>query len=113
MRDFVRLAGQFENRPIKNVEDKTRLLKLKFPPGTYILARLEFAPISLSLPVSNDCVFAKGSAYSVFVWITRNRRRRAKALLDFERHDDDELGFRKNDIVTVSCLSTVCKAEHG
>ena len=59
------------------------------------------------------CVFAKGSAYSVFVWITRNRRRRAKALLDFERHDDDELGFRKNDIVTVSCLSTVCKAEHG
>lgn len=32
---------------------------------------------------------------------SRNRRRRAKALLDFERHDDDELGFRKNDIVTV------------
>jgi len=24
-------------------------------------------------------------------------------LLDFERHDDDELGFRKNDIVTVCC----------
>ena len=24
-------------------------------------------------------------------------------MLDFERHDDDELGFRKNDIVTVSC----------
>lgn len=37
----------------------------------------------------------------IFVWIIRNRRRRAKALLDFERHDDDELGFRKNDIVTV------------
>jgi len=35
------------------------------------------------------------------VSIIRNRRRRAKALLDFERHDDDELGFRKNDIVTV------------
>ena len=33
--------------------------------------------------------------------INRNRRRRAKALLDFERHDDDELGFRKNDIITV------------
>ena len=33
--------------------------------------------------------------------LIRNRRRRAKALLDFERHDDDELGFRKNDIVTV------------
>ncbi|KAK3552896.1 hypothetical protein QTP86_028003 [Hemibagrus guttatus] len=33
--------------------------------------------------------------------VSRNRRRRAKALLDFERHDDDELGFRKNDIITI------------
>jgi len=23
--------------------------------------------------------------------------------LDFERHDDDELGFRKNDIITIIC----------
>ncbi|KAI8494672.1 Small G protein signaling modulator 3, partial [Branchiostoma belcheri] len=36
-----------------------------------------------------------------FVNVSRNRRRRAKALLDFERHDDDELGFRKNDIITI------------
>ena len=36
-----------------------------------------------------------------YVNVARNRRRRAKALLDFERHDDDELGFRKNDIITV------------
>jgi len=28
-------------------------------------------------------------------------------LLDFERHDDDELGFRKNDIVTVCCAAAV------
>lgn len=39
-----------------------------------------------------------------FLVVSRNRRRRAKALLDFERHDDDELGFRKNDIITVSQL---------
>jgi len=38
-----------------------------------------------------------------YVNVARNRRRRAKALLDFERHDDDELGFRKNDIITVRC----------
>ena len=38
-----------------------------------------------------------------YVNVARNKRRRAKALLDFERHDDDELGFRKNDIITV-CL---------
>lgn len=37
-----------------------------------------------------------------FLVVSRNRRRRGKALLDFERHDDDELGFRKNDIITVS-----------
>ena len=39
-----------------------------------------------------------------YVNVARNRRRRAKALLDFERHDDDELGFRKNDIITVRLL---------
>ena len=37
-----------------------------------------------------------------YVNVARNRRRRAKALLDFERHDDDELGFRKNDVITVT-----------
>ncbi|XP_023077689.1 small G protein signaling modulator 3 isoform X4 [Piliocolobus tephrosceles] len=36
-----------------------------------------------------------------YVACSRGHRRRAKALLDFERHDDDELGFRKNDIITI------------
>ncbi|XP_046386904.1 small G protein signaling modulator 3 homolog [Ischnura elegans] len=36
-----------------------------------------------------------------YLSVSRNRHRRAKALLDFERHDDDELGFRKNDIITI------------
>ncbi|MCL4127339.1 UNVERIFIED_CONTAM: hypothetical protein GTU68_005147, partial [Idotea baltica] len=36
-----------------------------------------------------------------FLATASSRHRRAKALLDFERHDDDELGFRKNDIITV------------
>ncbi|XP_073183212.1 small G protein signaling modulator 3 isoform X3 [Lepidochelys kempii] len=36
-----------------------------------------------------------------YVACSQHRRRRAKALLDFERHDDDELGFRKNDIITI------------
>lgn len=31
----------------------------------------------------------------------RKSFRRAKALIDFQRHDADELGFRKNDIITV------------
>jgi hypothetical protein len=33
--------------------------------------------------------------------ISRGKRKRARAILDFERKDDDELGFRKNDIVTI------------
>ncbi|KAF2355674.1 SH3 domain [Trinorchestia longiramus] len=36
-----------------------------------------------------------------FMTTAAARRRRAKALLDFERHDQDELGFRKNDIITI------------
>ncbi|XP_057412733.1 small G protein signaling modulator 3 isoform X4 [Balaenoptera acutorostrata] len=36
-----------------------------------------------------------------YVACSRGHPRRAKALLDFERHDDDELGFRKNDIITI------------
>ncbi|CAG2112660.1 unnamed protein product, partial [Medioppia subpectinata] len=31
----------------------------------------------------------------------RMRQKRAKALIDFQRHDSDELGFRKNDIITI------------
>ena len=47
-----------------------------------------------------------------YVNVARNRRRRAKALLDFERHDDDELGFRKNDIITVRTRSLHVKILH-
>ncbi|VDK72926.1 unnamed protein product [Litomosoides sigmodontis] len=32
-----------------------------------------------------------------------HKYRRARALLDFRRQDEDELGFRKNDIITVIC----------
>ncbi|CAJ0921100.1 unnamed protein product, partial [Mesorhabditis belari] len=33
----------------------------------------------------------------------RKGRKRARALLDFARQDEDELGFRKNDIITIIC----------
>ena len=35
---------------------------------------------------------------------THPMRRRARALMDFERREDDELGFRKNDIINVSLI---------
>ncbi|KIH69231.1 SH3 domain protein [Ancylostoma duodenale] len=33
----------------------------------------------------------------------REGHKRARALLDFARQDEDELGFRKNDIITIIC----------
>ncbi|KAL1461343.1 hypothetical protein WDU94_013248 [Cyamophila willieti] len=41
------------------------------------------------------------SDHDAYADVSRTRQRRAKALLDFERHDDDELGFRKNDVITI------------
>ncbi|KAK6110199.1 Rab-GTPase-TBC domain family protein [Brugia pahangi] len=38
-----------------------------------------------------------------FLKTRHNEYRRARALLDFRRQDEDELGFRKNDIITVIC----------
>lgn len=40
-----------------------------------------------------------------YVSVVQRRRRRAKALVDFERHDHDELGFKKNDVINVSLMS--------
>lgn len=48
-----------------------------------------------------------------YVACSRSHRRRAKALLDFERHDDDELGFRKNDIITVRGVGLRCPPDLG
>ncbi|VDN04666.1 unnamed protein product [Thelazia callipaeda] len=38
-----------------------------------------------------------------FLNCRRRGYRRARALLDFQRQDEDELGFKKNDIITVIC----------
>lgn len=34
--------------------------------------------------------------------VDKNHRRRAKALIDFQNHNEDELTFHKNDIITVN-----------
>ena len=38
---------------------------------------------------------------SIFMSSVQTNRKRARALNDFERKDDDELGFRKNDLIVV------------
>lgn len=66
--------------------------------------------VSVPHTLSPLCIFTLNSDYSMeshardhenFANVSRSRHRRAKALLNFERHDDDELGFRKNDIITI------------
>ncbi len=39
--------------------------------------------------------------HEIYMSNSRSKRKRARATLDFERKDDDELGFRKNDIITI------------
>jgi len=39
--------------------------------------------------------------YENYLKNARQKLRRAKAIVDFERHEDDELGFRKHDIITI------------
>uniref|UniRef100_A0A7M5XAK7 RUN and TBC1 domain-containing protein 3 n=1 Tax=Clytia hemisphaerica TaxID=252671 RepID=A0A7M5XAK7_9CNID len=44
---------------------------------------------------------ANANDYDNFMNSVKLKHRRAKALIDFERHEDDELGFRKNDLITI------------
>ena len=45
---------------------------------------------------------------------TRPMRRRARAMMDFERREDDELGFRKNDIITVRLFAyCLCSSNYN
>ena len=62
------------------------------------LADSRLAHISLTPDYSME---SHSMDHEVYAGVMRSKKRRAKALLDFERHDDDELGFRKNDIITV------------
>ncbi|XP_037948480.1 small G protein signaling modulator 3 homolog [Teleopsis dalmanni] len=56
------------------------------------------AHIQLTANYSTD---SHAKDHENFINVARTRKRRAKALHDFERHDDDELGFRRNDIITI------------
>uniref|UniRef100_A0A8C2E5Q4 RUN and TBC1 domain-containing protein 3 n=1 Tax=Cyprinus carpio TaxID=7962 RepID=A0A8C2E5Q4_CYPCA len=89
-------------------EDEVEALKAKNIKQTELVAALREA---ISRTAEHfHCLDPRNCNYTMeshqrdhenFLVVSRNRRRRAKALLDFERHDDDELGFRKNDIITI------------
>ncbi|KAL8221867.1 UNVERIFIED_CONTAM: Small G protein signaling modulator 3, partial [Gekko kuhli] len=94
-------------------EDDVEALKAKNIKQTELVADLRDAilqvarhfqcvdPKSFSIDLTPDYTMESHQRdHESYVACSQNRRRRAKALLDFERHDDDELGFRKNDIIT-------------
>lgn len=59
-------------------------------------------PRLASIPLTPDySMESHAQDHEVYAGVMRSKKRRAKALLDFERHDDDELGFRKNDVITI------------
>ncbi|XP_044771723.1 small G protein signaling modulator 3 isoform X2 [Neomonachus schauinslandi] len=95
-------------------EDDLEVLKAKNIKQTELVADLREAILRVARHFQctdpKNCSVELSPDYSMeshqrdhenYVACSRSHRRRAKALLDFERHDDDELGFRKNDIITV------------
>ncbi|XP_048210890.1 small G protein signaling modulator 3 isoform X2 [Perognathus longimembris pacificus] len=95
-------------------EDDLEALKAKNIKQTELLADLREAILRVARHFQctdpKNCSMELTPDYSMeshqrdhenYVACLRSHRRRAKALLDFERHDDDELGFRKNDIITI------------
>ncbi|XP_043266479.1 small G protein signaling modulator 3 homolog [Venturia canescens] len=91
-----------EDAKSKNIRQTEILVDLR---ETVLQVARHFINVDPNL--SNVCTIADytmeshSKDHDNYVNVSRTRKRRAKALLDFERHDDDELGFRKNDIITI------------
>ncbi|CAG0902512.1 unnamed protein product [Darwinula stevensoni] len=102
-------TGDLEDLKLKNIRQTELLVDLResiLAVGRHFQAcDARFSRISLMPDYSLE---SHAKDHEVFLQVSAGKRRRAKALLDFERHDDDELGFRKNDIITVVSM----KDEH-
>lgn len=94
------------------VDEKFEYAKAKNIKQTELVSDLRNAILSIMKHFQNckaqDVVFTPD--YSIeshhsdrenYMNVSLQRRQRAKAVLNFEQHDDDELGFRKNDIITI------------
>lgn len=94
------------------VDEKFEYAKAKNIKQTELVSDLRNAILSIMKHFQNcntqDIVFTPD--YSVeshqldrenFMNVSLQRRQRAKAILNFEKHDEDELGFRRNDVITI------------
>nr|CAB3266036.1 small G protein signaling modulator 3 homolog [Phallusia mammillata] len=98
----------FENLKAKNIKQTELVSELKnsITHITRHFCKLEkFPDLNLNPDYSPESHVIDHDEY---MNVSRQRRQRARALLDFERNDDDELGFKKNDIITIISM----KDEH-
>ncbi|CAG0887153.1 unnamed protein product [Cyprideis torosa] len=93
----------------KNIRQTELLVSLK---EAILLVGRHFQQQDLRLAdatLSPDYSMASHSKdHDHFAKIAASKRKRAKAIMDFERHEEDELGFRLNDVITIVSM----KDEH-
>ncbi|ETN87305.1 TBC domain protein [Necator americanus] len=97
---------QGENDPkLKNVRQTEILVDLK-DSVLQICRYFISCDEKMEMNISTKADYSPEShAYDIdnFLAGRREGHKRARALLDFARQDEDELGFRKNDIITIIC----------
>ena len=96
-------ADEERNQKSKNIKQTEVMLQLRdaiIRVAHYFQAAdpASFADVDLNADYGME---SHARDHESFLAISRSKRKRAKAILDFERKDDDELGFRKNDIITI------------
>ena len=98
-----RSSSNNDNEKSKNIQQTEVLINLRdaiLRVSQYFQAAdpSSFSDVNLTADYSMDSHSADQDA---FLAISRSKRKRARAILDFERRDDDELGFRTNNIITI------------
>ncbi|TPP56050.1 Small G protein signaling modulator 3, partial [Fasciola gigantica] len=94
--------GFTDDPKLKNVRQTEILMDLKQSIAQVVRHFRQTDPQHADATAQADySMESHGLDLETYVQVAQHRRRRAKALLDFVRHEPDELGFRKNDIITV------------
>ena len=90
----------FENLKAKNIKQTELISDLKRAIKNIVNHFRKYEPVEFDL--SPD--YSRESHmkdHDDYMNTTLHKQQRARALLDFERSDNDELGFKKNDIITI------------
>uniref|UniRef100_A0A0K2UNQ4 RUN and TBC1 domain-containing protein 3 n=1 Tax=Lepeophtheirus salmonis TaxID=72036 RepID=A0A0K2UNQ4_LEPSM len=90
-----------EDRKNKNIR-QTECLVLLREAILRIARYFEVAEPNVDFDLNTDySAEAHKKDIEVYMAISQSKLKRARAIVDFERNDDDELGFLKNDIITI------------